>query len=175
MSSLRGKPAAAVALALTSLVTGCSLALDFSDPPVPPDAVPVDALPMAACDFGEPNESRAMAFALTPGAGTAAGICEEGDRDVYAITVADGQALDFAIRFAQPGASGDLEMFLIDEAGTTLARSLSPDADERIVCPSDGAGPPCTQLAAGNYFVEVFGFSDTAINTYTIEFALTGP
>lgn len=155
-----------------ALGTACSLILDFDDPPPPPDAMGIDAIPAAACDFGEPNNDRTMATPLDPVAAQSAAICGNGDRDFFSLQVADGEALSFAIRFAQEGGRGDLDMRLLDVDGNIVARSLSTDADELIACP--GASPPCPTLAAGNYFIEVFGFSPDVENGYTIEFELTG-
>lgn len=154
-------------------VAGCTLILDFDDPPTPPDAVPVDAIPVDACSFGEANDSREAAFALSaPVSGQLAGICTEGDRDFYVITVGASQTLTFGITFAQEGSRGDLDMHLRNELGTVIARSVSTDADEQIICP--GASPSCPQLAEGVYYIEVFGFADATLNGYTIDFSLTG-
>ena len=149
---------------------GCSLILDFSDPPAPPDAAGIDAIASDACSFGEPNEDQAHAFALSPVQGQAAGICAAGDRDFYAITVADAQTMTFEILFHQNANQGDLDLELLDGNGQALARSLSSDDNEKIVCP--GTSPSCLQLAAGTYYVEVFGFGDTNVNGYTINYSL---
>ncbi|MCA9676023.1 MAG: PPC domain-containing protein [Kofleriaceae bacterium] len=155
-----------------ALVTACSLILDFSDPPAPPDATVIDAISASACDFGEPNDSRTTAFPLDPVDGQVAGICGTGDRDFYSFAVADGQELSFEILFAQDGARGDLDMRLLDVDGNIIARSLSTDANEKLVCP--GANPTCPTLAAGDYFIEIFGFTADVENSYTINFDLTG-
>ena len=152
------------------LLPGCSLILDFSDPPAPPDAIGVDAIDNAACSFGEPNDDQAHAFALSPGTSPAAGICANGDRDYYAITVADNQTMTFEILFHQDGQHGDLDEELLDSNGQALARSLSSDDNEKIVCP--GTSPSCLQLAAGTYYVDVFGFGDATVNGYTINFSV---
>jgi hypothetical protein len=160
-------------LSISVLLSGCSLILDFDDPAGPIDAAMPDAIDDGACAFGEPNESRAEAHVLAPVDGQVAGICDEGDRDVYALDVADGQTLVFEIRFRQAGSHGDLDLRLLDDLGTIVARSLSTDDDERIACP--GTAPDCPQLAAGRYYAEVFGFSPSVRNAYTIHYALTGP
>jgi len=156
----------------TTLVAGCTFILDFDDPPAPPDATVADAIPAAACSYGEENDSRAMAFVLDEVSAQSAGICDPGDHDFYSIAVAEGAELTFEILFEQDGPRGDLDMWLLDVNGGIVARSLSADADERIVCP--GTAPPCPQLAAGNYFVEVFGFADSTLNGYTINFSTLG-
>jgi hypothetical protein len=153
--------------------SGCSLVLDFSDPPGPADASVPDAVPAAACDFGEANDTRTTAHTLAPISGQAAGICDPGDRDFFAIQVVEGQTMTFTITFAQDGSHGDLDMRLLDGADAIIARSLSTDADEGITCP--GAAPSCPALAAGNYFIEIFGFADSTVNGYTIDYTLTGP
>jgi len=160
---------AAVAGALLS--GGCTLILDFDDPPAPPDAMVPDAIPDTACMFGEDNDSRTRAYALTPVTGQVAGICDAGDHDYYSLQVATGQALTFEIVFDQQGARGDLDLRLLDVNGQLVAQSISADRDEKIVCP--GEGPHCGPLVAGNYFVEVYGYSDTTTNAYTIDYTLT--
>jgi hypothetical protein len=150
---------------------GCSLILDFDDPPPPADASQPDAIDSAACEYGEPNDQRSMAAVLDPITGTLAGICEDGDRDFYSLTIGDAQMLSFEIVFVQEGARGDLDMRLLDVNGEMVSQSLSLDADEKIVCP--GEGPHCEQLAAGNYFIEVYGFSDSTKNAYTINYELS--
>lgn len=155
-----------------TLIVGCSLVLDFDDPPAPPDAMVADAIPAAACEFGEPNDSRPMAFPLDEVSGQSAGICTEGDRDFYSIAVDDGAEVTIEILFMQDGARGDLDLRLLDVDGNIMARSLSTDADERIVCP--GTSPTCDQLVAGNYFIEVFGFADSTLNGYTLSFSQVG-
>lgn len=154
-------------------LAGCSLILDFDDPPAPPDAIAIDAIPNDACTFGEPNETRQAAFPLTPVTGQLAAICEDGDRDFYSFSVLAGQAVTIEILFGQVGTAGDLELRLYDETGMPEAMSLSIDADERIVCP--GSMPTCGQLAEGNYFFEVYGYEDAQVNAYTLNFAVTGP
>ncbi len=173
MGSAR-RPIAAIGAvaALGALVTACSLILDFDDPPAPPDAQTIDAIPAAACDFGEPNDNRTVAAPLDPVMGQSAAICGAGDRDFYSIQIADGQALSFTILFPQTGGRGDLDMRLLDDVGGIVARSLSTDPDEAIICP--GASPACPVLAAGNYVIEVFGFSPDVENGYTINYELTG-
>jgi hypothetical protein len=153
------------------LIGGCSLVLDFDDPPAPPDSMQADAIPASACDFGEDNQTRQMAHPLTPVSGELGGICELGDHDFYSIDVAEGQVMVFEILFGQTGSRGDLDVRLYDVAGTIVARSASTDDDERLECP--GASPPCGTLAAGPYFLEVYGFEDAMLNGYTVELTLT--
>lgn len=155
-----------------SLIVGCTFILDFDDPPPPPDAAVADAIPAAACEFGEPNDTRAAAFPLDQVTAQTAGICTEGDRDFYSIYVDDQAELTFEILFMQDGARGDLDMRLLDVDGNIVARSLSTDADERIVCP--GTSPACPQLVGGPYFIEIFGFADSTLNGYTINFSTVG-
>jgi hypothetical protein len=169
----RGTTTALLVAISATLIVGCTLLLDFDDPPGPPDAMVPDAIPAAACEYGEPNDQRSMAFPLEVVSGQSAGICTEGDRDFYAITLFDtGAEVTVEVLFMQDGARGDLDMRLLDVDGNIVARSLSTDADERIVCP--GTSPACPQLAPGNYFVEVFGFADSTLNGYTLNYATTG-
>jgi hypothetical protein len=153
------------------MASGCSLVLDFDDPPSPPDAVPIDAIVGSACDFGEDNQTRQTAHPLGPVSGQLAGICEPGDHDFYSIDVAEGQVLVFEVRFGQLGAQGDLDIRVYDVNGEIVGSSASSDDDERIECPA--AQPPCGLLPAGPYFLEVFGFGDAAINGYSMELTLT--
>ncbi len=162
-----------VGLGLCSLAgVGCSLILDFDDPPAPPDAVPIDAINATACDFGEVNDTRETATALAMGTTENAGICSEGDRDFYAIAVGTGQTLTVDVTFTQDGSKGDLDMLILDSQGATRGRSLSTDDDEGIVCP--GTSPSCPQLPPGNYVIEIFGFNDTTVNGYSIEYTVEG-
>lgn len=160
-----------VVVLLTAIMTsGCSLILDFDDPPEPPDAVPIDAINSALCDFGEVNDTRETASPLPAATLANAGICTEGDRDFYAISVAAGQVLTVNVMFTQDGSKGDLDLLILDAAGATRGRSLSTDSDENIVCP--GATPSCPQLPAGDYVIEIFGFNDTTLNGYSIEYTV---
>ena len=165
----RGLASPFVLLSLT-LSAGCSLILDFDDPPAPPDAMQADAIPTGACELGEPNEMRSEATVLEAATATQGGICEVGDHDFYSITVAADQTVTVEAAFTQDAAKGDLDLRLYDVAGNVVGRSASADSDERIVCP--GASPPCSQLVAGNYFVEVYGFQDQMVNGYAITLTL---
>lgn len=160
--------------AIGLLASGCSLILDFDDPPAPPDAVPIDAIASSACDFGEVNDTRETAStALVAATPSEAGICVDGDRDFYAVTVGAAQVLTVNVAFMQDGANGDLDMLILDSAGATRGRSLSTDDDEAIVCP--GTSPSCPQLPAGDFVIEIFGFNDSTVNGYTIEFTVADP
>src|SRR5687768_7448846 len=108
-------------LVLAPLLTGgCSLVLDFDDPPAPPDAMQADAIPPSACEFGEDNQTRALAHPLTPVSGELGGICELGDHDFYSFNVTDGQVLVAEILFGQTGSRGDLDMRIYDVDGTVV-------------------------------------------------------
>jgi hypothetical protein len=167
---VRVRKRALAALVSAACGSGCSLLLDFSDPLAPADAGAPDAIDPSACSFGEPNDTQATAFALSPVSGQAAGICASGDRDYYAITVADGQTLAFTAHFKQTTMSGDLDLKLLDAGGATVSQSLSADDDESITCMGDN--PPCPALTAGTYVIEVYGFGNTEGNGYTIDFTL---
>lgn len=176
MHSDRGTPRAPLAiggLLIAVTLPGCSLILDFDDPPPPPDAMEIDAIADEVCEFGEPNELRTAASPLVPPVtGQVAGICSDGDRDFYSFPVTDGATVTIQVLFQQQGGSGDLDLRLYDEAGATVARSLSTDADEAITCPGDS--PLCPQLTAGNYFIEIFGFAATTRNGYTLNITVDG-
>jgi hypothetical protein len=159
-----GRAAGVISLAL---MAGCTLILDFEDPPAPVDALQLDAIDPGACELGEPNQTRPAAFPLDLATDLDAAICEPGDHDFYSISVDANQTVTVAMSFVQQGSRGDLDLRLYDGNGNVVARSASADSDERIVCPS--ATPPvCVQLEAGPYFIEVYGFEDQHVNAYSI-------
>lgn len=161
----------AVAL-VTGPVAGCSLILDFSD-----DAIPVDAAPDAPytaeqCDYLEPNNSFAEAAAITAGEAGTAAICaaEPADVDFYKFTVPAGTAsVSIGILFST--AVGDLDLRLLDGAGTQVAQSVGFADNETLVCPA--ASPACPTLAAGDYVVEVKSGLAGATSPYQLALTLT--
>ncbi len=147
---------------------GCSLILDFSASGA--DAGPDDAEPTidgGGCDTLEPNESLAAAVPLTPGV-TPLGICTTGDRDFFEITLDGNQDLVVRIDFVN-GAGADLEMRLYDSLGAVVDRSETFEDFEQI----EASLAMSNRLAAGTYFVEVFGFNNTNTNDYTMTLTIT--
>jgi len=156
---------------LTSLClsgAGCSLILDFSEKQSdagPPDAlVPPDG---GGCGNLEPNESLAQAMPITPGS-YELGICTPGDNDYFEITLGDAQDLLVRIDFVN-AAMKDLEMRLYDSLGAVIDRSETFNDFEQI----ERSLAMSNQLAAGTYFVQVFGFNNSNTNDYTLTLTIT--
>src|SRR5580765_1573604 len=112
------------------LVSGCSLFVKFDDKDIPIDAAPDAFMPFSAdlCAFGEPNDTAALAFAITPGDTGPAAICPNADGtvsdvDFYKLTVDGTQtSVTISIAFAQ-AARGDLDLLLFDANGAMIAES----------------------------------------------------
>jgi hypothetical protein len=151
-----------IALGLAS--SGCSLILDFSAPSS--DAAPIDAMPEpdggGGCDTFEPNESLAASVPITPDT-YILGICEPGDHDFFAVTLDGNQDLLVRIDFVN-AAGADLEMRLYDSLGAVVDRSETFEDFEQI----EASLAMSNRLAAGTYFIEVFGFNNTNVNDYTL-------
>ena len=138
----------AVAL-VTGPVAGCSLILDFSGDAVPVDAAPDAPYTVEQCDYLEPNNSLAEAAAITAGETGTAAICaaEPADVDFYTFTVPAATAsVRIGIVFSK--AIGDLDLRLLDSAGTLVAQSVGFADNETIVCPA--ASPACPSAAAAS-------------------------
>ncbi|MBC7976999.1 MAG: PPC domain-containing protein [Myxococcales bacterium] len=151
-------------------MSGCSLALDFSDQAIPIDAALDAPFAEAECAYGEPNDTAAMASPLAPADRGPAAICSVDDRDFYRITVPELTAqVELRIGFTH-SETGDLDLRLTRKTGETLAQSVGFSDGEAIVCP--GTAPPCAMLAADDYVLEVFPGPD-ATNRYTIEVVVT--
>jgi hypothetical protein len=153
---------------LVVLAPGCSLALDFSDKAAPKDAMIDAPYTAAACAYGEPNDSVAAAFTITPGTDTGpAAICPTAtadDVDYYKFTVpASASTVTVAIQFVNQ--LGDLDLKLGDAMGASLAQSRGFGDGESITCP--GMSPACVKLAAGDYVFEVFPATPGVGNGYT--------
>lgn len=156
--------ALAIALVATS---GCSLVLDFDKPA---DAAPPDspATP-EQCAFGEPNDS-ASSPATWMNADIDAAICGGGDRDYFAVTIADGQSIDATLTFMNRGGMGDLDLRLLSaDGGTVYDESRSASDMEHVFCPG---GSPCPTLVAGTYVLEVVGFAPAVISPYVLHVTL---
>lgn len=162
--------AAALALSLAALASGCSLILDFSGESKPPIDAPFT---MAECEFKEPNETAATASALALTDVGPAAICPMGgteDLDFYKITLPANSTVAFKITFVN-STTGDLDLRILDAQGTQLSASRGFDNDEEITCPA--ASPLCPSLAAGDYLLEVLGSNPSMANRYDITISVT--
>ena len=150
--------------ALLALIPGCSLVLDFSDKAIPKDAM-IDA-PYTAdeCTYKEPNDSIDTAQVITTTDTGPAAICADDPGDFYKFTVAGASSVTVAIQFTnRPG--GDLDLELLDAAGTRVSISRGFGDGETIMCP--GAAPACVKLADGDYIMRVFPATTGSVNAYT--------
>lgn len=166
-----GRALAALAwMALAASSSGCQLLLDFSelaDGGASDDgAVPADA--SALCAAGEPNDSFETATAVSSGALGA--VCGGGDRDLYKFTVDGNQDVEVVVSFTA-GADTDLELDLVDAAGTVLTVSTGLDGDERI----EQSAALGNRLAAGDYAAEIYGRTDAVSNEYELIVTITTP
>ncbi len=163
----------ALAIAICVGQAGCSLVLDFSD-----NQIPIDAAPFSAeeCSFGEPNDSFAEPFALPLDAVGPAAICGDGfdDHDFYKIAIPAGTAtMSIQISFIN-SATGDLDLYFYDAAGTQLSLSVGTMDNEQVTCP--GASPACnlaSPIPEGDYVFEVRGALPGTQNRYDIGITLT--
>jgi hypothetical protein len=151
-------------LCLLALLPGCSLVLDFSDKAIPKDAM-IDA-PYTAdeCAYKEPNDSFDTAAVITATDNGPAAICADDPADFYKVTIAGATSVTFAIQFTNR-AGGDLDLEILDAAGTQVAISRGFGDGETILCP--GAAPQCAMLADGDYVMRVFPATQGSVNAYT--------
>ena len=157
-------------LCLLALIPGCSLVLDFSDKAIPKDAA-IDA-PYTAdeCAYKEPNDTFDTAQMITTADTGPAAICTDDGGDFYKVTIGASSSVTFAIQFTnRPG--GDLDLEVLDSAGTQKAISRGFGDGETIACP--GTAPPCGSLAAGDYVMRVFPAVQGAVNAYTFSVTVT--
>jgi hypothetical protein len=160
---------ALVWIALGGAASGCQLLLDFSelsDGGPPGDGTGADA--SALCSEGEPNESFETAGAVTTGAIGA--ICGGGDLDFYKFTVDGNQDVVLVLTFTA-GEATDLELDLVDSAGTVLTRSTGLDGDERI----EQSAALGNRLAAGDYAADIYGRTADVANEYELIVTVTTP
>jgi hypothetical protein len=159
---------ACVALSVAALLPGCSLILNF-DQAAPADASFDAPYTQAQCDYLEPNDSPATAAVITTAEMGPAAICaptngSSPDEDYYKFTVASASVM-VAIQFTnRPG--GDLDIKLLDSAGTMVSQSRGFGDGETITCP--GASPSCPTLMMGSdYILQVFPAVPGSVNSYT--------
>ena len=160
-------------IALLGASTGCSLVLDFSDSQIPIDAAPDARYNEALCGAKEPNDSLETAALITSADVGPAAICptDPEDTDFYKFTVPAGTGtVEVKITFMNRP-DGDLDLKLLDAAGTMLSQSRGFADTEAITCP--GVSPSCAALSAGDYVFEVFPALAGATNEYAIALTLT--
>jgi hypothetical protein len=165
---------AAGAAALIAL-GGCSLILDFD---VEADGGPGDAGVADAtrdgpdpCETGEPNDDISEAYPISAGTHSDLAICPAGDKDFYRFTLGEAQDLVILLSFDNMGGAGDLEMRLYDGQGTIVDGSMGFGNTERI----ERSLAMSNQLPADDYSIEIYPFSASTQNTYTLELAITTP
>lgn len=142
------------------------------------DAIVVDAatadavVSEAQCLFGEPNDDvpTATAWAL---ADVEAAICGDGDLDYFRVTLTAGQTLSARIDFSNRAGLGDLDLRLLSgDGGTVYDESRSSSDVEIVSCPG---GSPCPALVAGDYLVEIRGFSAAVVSAYALTITIAAP
>ncbi|MDP2345053.1 MAG: pre-peptidase C-terminal domain-containing protein [Deltaproteobacteria bacterium] len=99
------------------------------------------------------TDARPLAADGTPASGR---ICAA-DSDFFEFTVPAGSARTVGVSTRFTDSAGDLDVRLLDSAGAIITSSAGITDEELII----------RSLAAGDYVVEVFGFSG-ALNTYTV-------
>ena len=152
---------------------GCSLILDFSDSQIPIDAPPDSPYTQEQCMYKEPNDSVETAQMIEPTDIGPAAICaaEPEDHDFYKFTVpANTASVQIKITFVT-SPKGDLDLKLLDTAGTMLSQSRGFLDSETITCPA--TSPSCAALAPGDYVFEVLPGLDKATNPYNIALTIT--
>jgi hypothetical protein len=167
--------AASVCVALGLASAGCTLVLDFSgdliDAQPAPDGPLADADPLAPdgppdpVTLFEPNNSRDGATPITPGSYGPAAIDPKGDKDFFKFTLAAPSDVTIDCLFVTK--NGDLDLKLYDQTLTKLKESAGFADNEKIVCSAEqkcGALQNIGPLPAGDYFIEVLGFSDMRVN-----------
>ncbi|HEY4179755.1 MAG TPA: PPC domain-containing protein [Kofleriaceae bacterium] len=177
------RAACALAPAWLIVISGCSLALDFSDKEIPIDAAADGPFAAADCTFGEPNDTPDQPFAVTAGMTGPAAICPPAigsdgsagadDLDYYGFSVPDGTTSVTVTIVMSDRANGDLDLKLFGSDGVTqLGQSRGITDTETITCP--GASPSCAPLTTGNYVFEVFPAITGQTNSYNITLTIDG-
>jgi len=113
-------------------------------------------------DSLEPNDSFAAARAISlPFSHGSLSLDSDADQDFYKFTLA--QQSDVSIGIAFSHASGDVDMDLRNSGNTVLQSSTSTSNSETIN----------RNLAAGTYYVRVFGFGGGSCNRYSMTVTAT--
>lgn len=150
--SLQGRPAGTYYIEVYGFGEATNVyRLAFQTPPAPPDRF-------------EANNTFQTATNLQTISGTSlvsdVSIHTSTDRDFYKFTSTGLGTSAHYVDVLFSHANGDLDVRLLDSAGATLATSAGTDNNERL---------SLQRLAAGSYFVEVFGYSG-ARNSYSLVF-----
>ncbi|MEZ5246287.1 MAG: pre-peptidase C-terminal domain-containing protein [Acidimicrobiales bacterium] len=106
-------------------------------------------------DGFEENDTRATATPLSNDVAVAGRVCS-GDDDWFSIPAVSGQLVTAVVDFVH--ADGDLDISLVDPAGTEVEFSTST---------SDGEAITWTAASSGTYSLVVFGYNGAA-NDYTV-------
>jgi PKD repeat protein len=116
----------------------------------------------AGGDRLEPNDDRSDATAVGDrGSYDDLSIHSRSDEDYFAVDAGAGDVVGAEISFSH--ASGDLDLQIVDESGSTVANSISISDDEAVTH---------TAGSAGTYYVVVYGYSG-AINDYDLAVEVT--
>jgi hypothetical protein len=172
----RSRLLGAAALASLLCTGGCSLILDFDESADAGPTIDGGVVDGPTGDGGdpcaefEPNNSLQTAASIEAGVYGPLGICPTGDADFFSFTVDGAQDVLVQALFTN-APSMDLEMRMYDGTGQVIDRSETFDSNESI----ERSSAMGNILAAGSYFVEVFGFNNTDTNTYTLDLAITAP
>jgi hypothetical protein len=146
-----------------------TLAADSGNMPGNPYAmnVTVTRTPAAMCtaDGLEENDSAGAARSLTPGNQSNLSVCT-GDDDFYAYTLAAGDDVTVNVSFSD--AEGDIDVDLLNPAGTSVAAGSSSTDNESFAY---------TAAAAGRYVLRVYLYADGGANpgnTYALNVQVAG-
>ncbi|MFT5204091.1 MAG: hypothetical protein ACI9C1_003497, partial [Candidatus Aldehydirespiratoraceae bacterium] len=107
-------------------------------------------------DAYEDNDDQASATSMANGTVLSASVCE-GDDDWYSLQVTEGQDISVDLTFSH--ASGDVDLQLMNPAGTLVSASGSGSDNESVTH---------TALTSGIYAARVYGYNG-AENTYQID------
>jgi hypothetical protein len=85
----------------------------------------------------------------------------DGENDYYRFSIGADGTLDLGVFFSH--STGDIDLALLNSAGTTLASSTSTTNNESIV----------RHVGTGTYYVRVYGFGNGSCNRYTLDIEFT--
>jgi len=125
----------------------------------------IDVSSTSGCtiDFAEPNDTLAEAFPVGDITLTGLSACPT-DSDFFEVNLDSGGLLDVDLTFTD--ADGDIDVYILDDVGTTLASAISTDDDEAV---------DWTAAYDGYHYIEVALVIDDAVpgNDYELEVAGT--
>lgn len=163
-----------VSAATLTLLSGCSLILDFDDKNG--DQGPADAgidaffIPPALCGAHEDNGTYDQATAITPGTPLEAAICPVVDKDYYTFTIDAASQVTIDATFQV--AVGDLDVQLYDNSVfrpelEPVATATSTDDNESIMLELQAATYPNT------YVFQVYSKNNAYENIYDVSVTVT--